>query len=44
MHVYCSNLQIDYCNWIMIKVKQIKNIYDILSSLHSRDSKYEHAG
>ena len=28
MNVYCPNLQVDYCNLLMIKVMQIKNIYE----------------
>jgi len=34
MNVYCPNLQVDYCNLLMIKVMQIKNIYKNLSYLH----------
>ena len=40
MNVYCPNLQVDYCNLLMIKVMQIKNIYKILSYLHCQDSNF----
>ena len=44
MNVYCPNLQVDYCNLLMIKVMQIKNIYENLSYLHCQDSNFTHFG
>jgi len=44
MNVYCPNLQVDYCNLLMVKVMQIKNIYENLSYLHCQDSNFTHFG